>query len=283
MSTNKFVGFIEPSIYAVIINAEQAGWVQRPPNIELDNIDRVIDKLSETSNYISSGNELDLRFAASLHERKHFLDLHLSISLWRLFLSWFYCSSHVFSLFTILKDKNIILPLYTTGGILRSDIPFESAEKEYIQKICDPIFNIEVDAAVKYAMEVNATLLQYSCFTEKYNIEKHSSPRGKYLEQYYINPLNKFGGDINKAFSFYNFSSWLCLSYDELKTIEKYYLNTANTREIVKKLLSDKYFANRIDSTISNDEYILDQFYKHYNLASPHCLDSNLAKIRWNF
>jgi len=266
MSENPFTGYTDPSIYAVIINAKAAGWVPRPPSIKLDNIQNVVNKLGKTSSHVTENKKLDLRFAASLHERKHFLDLHLSHSLWRSFLSWFHCSSNVFSLITKLKNKNIKLPLYTVDGKLREDIPLNSTEKKYIKKICDPVFTIEIDNALKYAIEVNATILQFSCFTEKYSFnfnEQDSYPK-KYLKQYYIKPLEKFENDINKAFSFYNFCSWLCLNYDDISIVEKSFLKKTDLKESVHKLLKKEPFANRMLSDLENDEKYLKQFCLHY-------------------
>ena len=164
---SQYAGFVDPSLYAIIINAKQCAWVPRPPSIPLTTSQQVISKLGETSDHISENGKLDLRFAASLHERKHFLDIHLSSSLWRSFLSWFHCTSQVFTIVSLLKGKKICVPLYSPLGTLHNN-PFSRQEQQIIDGICLRIFSGQQHQRLKYALEMSASLLQYSVFQDQY-------------------------------------------------------------------------------------------------------------------
>ena len=215
---NKYSGFVDPSLYAVIINAKECGWVPRPPSIPLTNSQEVISKLKETSSHISETGKLDLRFATSLHERKHFLDLHLSSYLWQSFLAWFNCSSQIFTIITFLKGKKISVPLYSTFGYLRDDNPFSQQEKVVIHDICQRIFSGHTHQKFKYALEISASLLQYSLLNDNYQIDNNSSKSFmQYHKSYFEKPLEAFSGDITRAFSCYSFLSWFCIDYQSLK------------------------------------------------------------------
>ena len=127
-------------------------------------------KTKKTSSRISNTGKLDLRFATSLHERKHFLDLHLSSLLWQSFLSWFHCSSQIFTIVSLLKGKKISFPLYSPLGTLRYDNPFTQQERVIIHDICKTIFSAKIHQRLKYSLEISASLLQYSFLHESYEL-----------------------------------------------------------------------------------------------------------------
>jgi len=276
MSKNSYTGYIDPSLYAVLINAKSAGWVPRPPSIKLDNPKTVFDKLAKTSSHVGKDGKLDLRFAASIHERKHFLDLHLSSSLWKCLLSWFLCTANIFQITNILKNENIKLPLYTIAGNLRKDLPLTTTERKNVEIICDPIFENVVDSSIKYMIEVNGTILQYSYFTDMYSFdvnEQNSFPK-QYYYFYYINPLKKFNGDLNKAFSFYNFCSWFCNDFEEITTVERSYSQKKNLKGIICSLFNKQPFANRVSLELKRDMKYFKHFSKNYvRIDSNHSID----------
>lgn len=250
-----YTSYIDPSIYAVIINAKSAGWVPRPPSITLENPEEAFKKLSQTSSHVNKNKTLDPRFAVSLHERKHFLDLHLSCGLWKLFLSWFHCAANVYALINNLKDKSIILPLYTNTGNLRDNLPIRRTEIANIERICRPVFDNIIDQSVKYAIEVSATLLQYSCFRDMYAFDSRNcdSDSKRQFSHYFVKPIHKFSGDLARAFSYYNFCSWFCLDYDEMRTIEAYYSRQRSIKAIMDRILRTPPFISRITDGLKAD------------------------------
>ncbi|MCK5125555.1 MAG: hypothetical protein KAR42_04805 [candidate division Zixibacteria bacterium] len=262
---DKYSGFIDPSFYAVIINAKECGWVPRPPSISLTNSSQTLSELKQTSSHVSEDGRLDLRFSTSLHERKHFLDLHLSRTLWRSFLSWFNCYSQIFSITPLLKGKKINVPLYTNLGSLREDNLFNHQEQELINNICNGIFSNHQHQRLKYALEASASLLQYSFLKENYYIDDNEeSTSARYYELFYRKPFEEFSGSIARAFCCYTFLSWFCSDFQEFGDIEKLFQVNTDYRKLANDLLKEKYFALKQEE-IKNDALYLDAFSKYFN------------------
>ena len=257
MQERVYIGYVDPSLYAVMINAKQCGWIPRPPSIPLTTPQKVFTKLKQTSSMVSEDGTLDLRFAASLHERKHFMDLHLSSILWRYFLSWFHCSANIFILINCLKEKKIQLPLYTPLGILRPGNPFNRDERRLIGKICSQIFENNLNEPFKHALEVSASLLQYSCFSDRYNISNYYefSPI-EFYKAYFEKPLRLFSNNIERAFSCYTFLSWFCLGQKEFYKLEKKFQSDPNYKDIVYSLLKDRFYARKQHEIEQDLKYI---------------------------
>ncbi len=261
---DKYSGFVDPSLYAVIINAKECGWVPRPPSIPITNSDEVIEKLKEISSHVSDKGKLDLRFAASLHERKHFLDMHLSSSLWQSFLAWFHCSSQIFTITSLFKGKKISPPLYSPFGMLRDENNFNKQEKEIIHNICQKIFSHQIHPRLKFALEISASLLQYSFLRENYQVDANSgSITYKYYKSFFEKPLQAFSGDIKKAFCCYSFLSWFCRDYREFETVERQFQSDTDYKKVVYTLLKEKYYALKTDE-INRDAQYLESFSKYF-------------------
>lgn len=261
---NKYSGYVDPSLYAVIINAKECGWVPRPPSIPITSSQEVISKLKKTSSRISNTGKLDLRFATSLHERKHFLDLHLSSLLWQSFLSWFHCSTQIFTIVSLLKGKKISFPLYSPLGTLRYDNPFTQQERVIIHDICKTIFSAKIHQRLKYSLEISASLLQYSFLHESYELnDNDGSAPLQYYQSFFDKPLQAFSGDITKAFSCYSFLSWFCIGYSEFEIIEQRFQIEQDFKKTVYALMKEKYYTLKIGE-IDRDIAYLGSFSKSF-------------------
>lgn len=275
---SKYSGFVDPSLYAVIINAQNCGWVPRPPSIPLTNSKDVFTKLRDTSSLISENGKLDLRFATSLHERKHFLDLHLSTSLWQSFLSWFHCASQIFTIVSLLKGKTISVPLFSHLGTLRDDNAFSLKEQDIINGICLRIFTNHTPQRLKYALEMSASLLQYSIFHDEYRTDEGASTASKqYYELFYLKPVELFSGDITKAFCCYTFLSWFCSDYREIEEIERLFLTSTDVKKTTSTLLQDGYYPSKQDEISTDIQYLNECSDYFHGLAGSHFPD--LAKF----
>ena len=164
-----FAGLLDPSLYLVLVNADEIGWVPRPPSLHESETSAMIERLAGVSNRVSIDGHLDFRFAVSLHERKHFCDMHFSGVLWERFLTWFHCASNIFPLINNLRGKNVRLPLYNIFGDLRTHLPLSDDERLNIARVCDPVFSIGYDMIMDYIFEVSAALLQFGILPDRYS------------------------------------------------------------------------------------------------------------------
>lgn len=253
-----YAGYVNPSFYAIVINAAEVGWTLRPPTLSVEDIEATIQVLSETSSVVNDGF-LDYRFAAALHERKHFLDIHFSSVLWRRFLSWYHCATNILAVVNILKGKGTItLPLYDHYGILRGDLPATPEERRIIQRACDPVFIQSVD--IENHLEISASLLQYHAFEGWYTSEEHSSSKDYGYRNYvrrHNEPIEAFGGSIDRAFAFHNFCSWFVAVRDDLQLITSRFDEPVSERDVIRRLLREDGFLDRKRREIEQDRAYL--------------------------
>lgn len=261
---NTYTGYLAPPLYAIIINAKKCGWVPRPPSIALTSPEDVIKRLALNSSQITEDNTLDLRFATSLHERKHFIDMHISIALWRVFLAWFNCYSQIFTITPLLRDKRITLPLVSELGVIRSANEFSNSEKGIIKGICRGIYEYNIPESLQFVFDISASILQYSALRDYYDLSKRAnSDLYRYLQVHFQNPLEEFGGDLDRAFCCYTFLSWFCTSYHELETIKNIYLRTKDYKTHTVKLLKGK-LNGIIENELKRDKEYLYEFEKAF-------------------
>ena len=58
--------------------------------------------------------------------------------------------------------------------MLRDENNFNKQEKEIIHNICQKIFSHQIHPRLKFALEISASLLQYSFLRENYQVDANS-------------------------------------------------------------------------------------------------------------
>lgn len=263
-------GKVDPSLYIVLLNAKEIGWKPRPPRLDVEKLgsEKVVEELSKTSDAITPEGKLKLTFATSLHERKHFVDLHFSTFLWRYFLGWLYASANIMQIINNLKGKHVKLPIYTKrytkndkGYTLRNDLPITSEEKRNLEKFGKSL-SVDIPARLSSIFEKSATIIQFSVGYELYSFEDcENSLNREYECRYYLkffkSPIDEFKGNYDKAFAFYTFCGWFCIDKEDFIFVRRTFGNNRKyVEDIVFQLLKEEFYRRKLMEIEMDKEYL---------------------------